>query len=30
MATMLVTERNGRLRIIRNGVLDPKPIAGVP
>ena len=27
---MLVTERQGRLRIIRNGVLDPAPIAGVP
>ncbi|CAN0350683.1 unnamed protein product [Discosporangium mesarthrocarpum] len=27
---MLVTERPGRLRIIRDGVLDPKPIAGVP
>ena len=27
---MLVTERDGRLRIIRNGVLDPTPIAGVP
>ena len=27
---MLVTERGGRLRIIRNGVLDPQPIAGVP
>ena len=27
---MLVTERAGRLRIIKNGVLDPKPIAGVP
>jgi aldose sugar dehydrogenase len=27
---MLVTERDGRLRIIRDGVLDPKPIAGVP
>ena len=27
---LLVTERDGRLRIIRNGVLDPKPIAGVP
>lgn len=27
---ILVTERPGRLRIIRNGVLDPKPIAGVP
>jgi aldose sugar dehydrogenase len=27
---ILVTERPGRLRIIRQGVLDPKPIAGVP
>ena len=27
---MLVTERPGRLRIIRNGVLDSTPIAGVP
>jgi glucose/arabinose dehydrogenase len=27
---LLVTERAGRLRIIRNGVLDPKPIAGGP
>src|SRR5690606_6620756 len=27
---MLVTERPGRLRIIRNGVLDPKPIEGLP
>jgi glucose/arabinose dehydrogenase len=27
---MLVTERPGRIRIIRNGVLDPTPIAGVP
>ncbi len=27
---ILVTERIGRLRIIRNGVLDPQPIAGVP
>jgi len=27
---MLVTERSGRLRIIRNGVLDPQPLAGVP
>jgi aldose sugar dehydrogenase len=26
---MLVTERPGRLRIIRNGVLDPNPIPGV-
>jgi glucose/arabinose dehydrogenase len=27
---MLITERAGRLRIIRNGVLDPQPIAGMP
>lgn len=27
---ILVTERPGRLRIIRQGVLDPTPIAGVP
>jgi glucose/arabinose dehydrogenase len=27
---MLVTEREGRLRIVRNGVLDAAPIAGVP
>ena len=27
---MLVTERGGQLRIVRNGVLDPQPIAGVP
>src|SRR5262245_4243869 len=27
---MLVTERPGRLRIVRNGTLDPQPIAGVP
>ena len=27
---MLVTERPGRLRIIRNGVLDPNPVAGIP
>lgn len=27
---MLVTERPGRLRLIRNGVLLPGPIAGVP
>src|SRR6202167_5432670 len=27
---MLVTERAGRLRIIRNGVLDPKPVEGGP
>jgi glucose/arabinose dehydrogenase len=28
--SMLVTERAGRLRIIRKGVLDPQAIAGVP
>ena len=28
--SMLVTERAGRLRLIRNGVLDPAPIAGLP
>jgi len=27
---LLVTERPGRLRIVRNGELDPEPIAGVP
>lgn len=27
---MLVTERPGRLRILRDGVLDPRPIAGLP
>ena len=27
---MLVTERAGRLRIVRKGTLDPQPIAGVP
>src|SRR5690349_14999758 len=26
----LVTERPGRLRVIRNGKLDPKPVAGGP
>lgn len=28
--TMLVTERPGRLRVIRNGRLDPQPVAGIP
>jgi aldose sugar dehydrogenase len=28
--SMLVPERFGRLRIIRNGILDPKPVAGTP
>jgi glucose/arabinose dehydrogenase len=27
---MLIPERSGQLRIVRNGVLDPTPIAGVP
>lgn len=27
---LLVTERPGRLRLIRNGVLDPTPVSGVP
>ena len=28
--SILITELGGRLRIVRNGVLDPKPVAGVP
>lgn len=27
---ILVTERAGRLRLVKNGVLDPEPIAGIP
>jgi glucose/arabinose dehydrogenase len=27
---ILVSERTGKLRIIRDGVVDPKPVAGVP
>jgi glucose/arabinose dehydrogenase len=27
---ILIAERPGRLRIVRNGVLDPKPVEGVP
>src|SRR4051812_12731023 len=27
---MLVTERVGRLRVVRDGKLDPKPVSGVP
>jgi aldose sugar dehydrogenase len=27
---MLVTEKTGRLRLVRNGILVPQPIAGVP
>ena len=28
--SMLVTERPGRLRVIRKGVLDPTPVEGLP
>jgi glucose/arabinose dehydrogenase len=27
---MLIAERQGRLRIVRNGVIDPEPIPGIP
>lgn len=27
---LLVTERAGRLRVVRDGVLDPAPVAGIP
>jgi glucose/arabinose dehydrogenase len=27
---ILITERAGRLRIFRNGVMDPMPVAGIP
>ena len=27
---ILVTERAGRLRLVRNGIVDPQPIAGMP
>ena len=27
---VLITERPGRLRLLRDGALDPTPIAGVP
>lgn len=27
---MLITERGGRLRIVRDAVLDPEPISGIP
>jgi glucose/arabinose dehydrogenase len=27
---LLVTERGGQLRVVRDGVLDPEPVAGVP
>lgn len=28
--SILITERPGRLRLVRNGILEPQPIAGVP
>ena len=28
--TILVAERGGQIRVVRNGVLDPQPVAGVP
>jgi glucose/arabinose dehydrogenase len=28
--TLLITERAGRLRFVRNGVLDPQPVSGLP
>jgi aldose sugar dehydrogenase len=28
--TLLITERGGRLRYVRDGVLDPQPISGLP
>src|SRR6186997_326856 len=27
---MLVTERSGQIRVIRDGILDPQPLAGAP
>ena len=27
---LLITEHGGRLRIVRDGVLDPEPLAGLP
>ena len=27
---LLITERAGRLRVVRGGVLDPRPISGLP
>ena len=29
-ATILITERAGALRVVRSGVIDPKPVAGLP
>jgi glucose/arabinose dehydrogenase len=28
--TILITERGGNLRVVRNGVIDPAPVKGVP
>jgi glucose/arabinose dehydrogenase len=28
--TMLITERAGRLRVVKDGVMDPTPVAGLP
>jgi glucose/arabinose dehydrogenase len=28
--TMLITERAGRLRVVKDGVLDPTPVSGLP
>ena len=28
--SILITERQGRLRVVRNGTLDPTPVAGTP
>src|SRR5689334_14443683 len=28
--TILITERGGKLRMVRNGALDPTPVAGLP
>src|SRR5206468_5936783 len=28
--SLLITERPGRLRILRDGVLDPNPVQGIP
>src|SRR3954462_8333925 len=27
---ILLTERQGRLRVVRNGKLEPEPVAGIP
>src|SRR4051794_6695905 len=29
-STTLITERGGNLRLVKDGLLDPKPVAGVP